>query len=186
MNIKGIKTGLKYLASSVLIYKREDSNPVLKKAEEKLKSSMESETSLQEEFDYDYEVFDRVSDKWFEAFNHIEEASEILFNEFASFEGGRTDINWEKLTRALDLLPSLQSRHLLILGIKYHGLGEQAQGNIKRAVNKNAKVSAGIGPNQTNNVSRRHQLLKKEELVLNEMHKVSTKMNIETLRSKLT
>ncbi len=186
MNIKGVKAGLKYLASSVLIYKQEDSNPVLKKAEEKLKSSMKSETATEEEIEYDYEIFDRVSDKWFKAFSNIEEAAQILFDEFAIFKNGGINIKWKKLLKTLDLLPSTQAKHLLVLGVKYHELGEYTNGNIKANISKNPAITQTVRilPQQTDGFSRRQHLLKKEESTLEEMYKVSTEMNILTLQSK--
>lgn len=192
MKIREIKSCLRQLLKNVFIYKEEDSNPLLQQAEDNLKAKKLSETSTEEEIDLLEEQFDSISDDWFNAFNSIEKYSEKLFDEFAVLNGDKVKLNRNRLWKALDLLPSSEAKHALILGIKYYGLSKPSMYNLKRY---NIKKIITAENDQTfeelakkalksevpPKFSRENFIRKQEETTLNELYKLSKVLNPRTL-----
>ena len=189
MNVKQLRNCLRLVIKSVTIYKKEDFSQSLKEAEANLKESMENETVTDEEADEAYEHFDRASEMWFKAFNNLQDSAEMLFDEFASINGNDIKLKHNKLWKALDKLPSSEAKHLLVLAIKYQGLGQQSMSDVYRALSRLEEdptldeiskqlPRTSISPK----MSRKQTLHEKEDITLQKIYEVSTKLNPKTLQ----
>ncbi len=190
MNVKQLRTCLRLVVKSITIYKKEDFSQSLKEAEANLKESMESETATDEEADEAYERFDRVSETWFKAFNNLQDSTEILFDEFASINNNDIRLKHNKLWKALDKLPSSEAKHLLVLAIKYQGLGQQSMSDVYRALSRleedptlDEMSKQFPRTNISSTVSRKQTLHEKEDRTLQKIYEVSTRLNPKTLQS---
>ena len=187
MRIQEIKSRLTELFKNVLVYKKDDSDPLLQQATDKLKAVMSDESSTSSEIDGAYENFDLISARWFDASNTIDEYTENLFNEFAVFKDKEVKLNYKKLWKVLDLLPSVEAKHALVLAVKYYALGEKTKAYFNYVLDDIDDMTleniAKRDPESKINpkFSLRRHLQKKEELTLEELYKLSKIVDSKTL-----
>ena len=191
MKVQELKSCLKNVLNNVLVYKREDNNPVLIAATEKLQATESDANVTDDEFTKIQEHFDEVSELWFTASNNIDDYAEMLFQEFNKTNGKKSYLDTNKLLKTLDSFEHSETKHLLVLAIKYYGLLREinsvAEQKIPFIKNKKkdpslADLAKNISITKNPKTSRRFHLCEKEELTMNELYKVSRTLDRHTLK----
>ncbi len=193
MNVNGVKTCLSHIIGNMPMYKEGISHKVLEHQLATVGNG--SNDSWQEENDFNalQDSYDKaVRKQYLSVYKTVEDNVEALFREFAEFdfEASKTKISSTKLWAALEKLPSEEAKHLLVLAIKYHGLGLQSMRDAYRELsilidnpyleNEPRKTTK---PKIHPRFSLSYTIKEKEKTTLEEIYNLSKQLDIDTLKS---
>ena len=192
MNVNGVKTCLSHIIGNMPMYKEGISHKVLEHQLATVGNG--SNDSWQEENDFNalQDSYDKaVRKQYLSVYKTVEDNVEALFREFAefNFETDKTKIKSNKLWKALEFLPSEEAKHLLVLAIKYYGLGQQSMGDVYRELSVlvdnpslEQESRKTTKPKIHPRFSHSYTIKEKEKTTLEEIYNLSKMLDIRTLK----